>query len=257
VGEIGGTRPRPVDLRLARIKKGVHLVGKWQDFIGERTPQPADISLADGCEALAHCGERPQPHRYLGIGRRNQEQGDYGEIRQEIGGESLSGRGQIGGIKRHDPPYGFTAEACRKRDRPFDRKQFRAARSGDSMLMDRAVGKKIFGKHQLRIPERPRTEHRIAEIDLPVEARQGLNETRIGGLFGGNKRAVGRAVEPRHDLIEIDAELGGDAPLDVTFEEERQSESRQPDRRKDGNRAGDEQTQAKRAAAHPSPSAMT
>ena len=60
MGEVGGARARPRDLRVAGIEQGVDLAREGLDLVGKAGAEAAARARADGGQLRAHGGQRAQ-----------------------------------------------------------------------------------------------------------------------------------------------------------------------------------------------------
>ena len=99
VGQIGGTRARLRDLRIAGVEKRIDLDGERLDLVGKPGAEPLRAASADSGQPLADRRERTQPHGHLGPGCRHQQRADGGQERRHVRDELRHGKAYLGRIE--------------------------------------------------------------------------------------------------------------------------------------------------------------
>ena len=217
------------------------------------------LARAHGCEPRPDCRERAQADRDLQPCGGQKQRTEDGEKRREVEREFPDGGGDLGRVPGHGNARRAAAHACGKLDAPLQEVELRLAGAGNPVMVDGIVHLGLDRQHQLGIPQRARPQDRAVLLmdDLPVEARQGHSEPRIGGLCRKGELPCGRAFEMRRELIQVYRELGIDAALHVAFEQNCQSISGEAEGDGGRYRPGDEQPQAQRSQRHPGSAPMT
>ena len=226
VRQISGPCPCPGDGFFLRVEQVVDLGSKRPDLVGKVRSQPRCCARTDLREPTTHGVERAQADANLNPRRSNQDNGEEGERRNEIGGEGTARGMDLRTVQRHRGADGSPAEARRQGNPALDGQQRCAARAGDRVLVDLRIGEGIDRQVQRRIPERTGAQHNSIRLrDLPIEPAQGLEEPRLSRRSIDLKGTALRPGKAAHELVEIRAEFGRQATLYMPLEQEQQAKS--------------------------------
>jgi hypothetical protein len=252
VSEVGGARTGKGNLLVPRIQQGIDLAGERLHLLRQRRSQTLGSSGADSGKPRPYRLQRSETDSHLRPKGPDEKQGDDDEKRREIGAEVTGQFGKIRHVACDDHPHRPAPKSGREYYTALDRKQRRAARPGNPMLVYSTLGQFVRRERQLKIPQRARARDNLVGLlrHLPVEPRQRPVEPRITRLFRDGELAFGVAVDSADEIVEHYRQIGRHPPLDMPFEQQHQAEGGQAERDQYRHDPGEEQPQPQRAHTH-------
>jgi hypothetical protein len=209
------------------VEKVIDLSRERSHLVGECGSKPGLPAGAHGMKASSHSIERAQPDGHLRPGSREKEGGEEPEGGHKVGREGQAGRMDLSPIDGNRHADSAAAKVCGQGNRALDDEERGSARPGNRMLVHLGTREMVRWQVQGGVPQGSRPQRRPLRLcrDLPIKTAQRLFKAGLRRWVGDAEGPVRTALETADKLAHMRLQFRRHPALDVTLEQQQQSDA--------------------------------